>query len=231
MLGAALLLVGLTAAQAIAPTLPFPRQLPPTERARLEGIVKGSFASTRVEHEPYVVRPEVWEYLLDHPEFATHVTRALKVARFRIWHDGSDLWVDDGWGVTGQFTIVHAEQGMRLLYAHGQFDQKLLPEIHGQAVGTLEYRFRRDDTGHTVVVTAATGYVQADNRALNALARVAAPMVQARADKEAGYLLRTFARVTRAIEQDPAKVYQLVSERPDVPRAELEGFRQVLRLP
>ena len=38
-------------------------------------------------------------------------------------------------------------------------------------------------------------------------------------------------RVTRAIEEDPAKVYQLVSERPDVPRAELEEFRRLLRLP
>ena len=102
--------------------------------------MKDSFASTRVEHEPYVARPEVWEYLLDHPEFATHVTRALKLARYRIWHDGADLWVDDGWGVKGQFTIVHAERGMRLMYARGHFDQKMLPEIRGQAVGTLAIR-------------------------------------------------------------------------------------------
>jgi hypothetical protein len=82
-----------------------------------------------------------------------------------------------------------------------------------------------------VVVTAASGFVQVDNRVLNTLGKVAAPMVQAKADKEVGYLLRTFARVTRAIEEDPAKVYQLVSERPDVPRVELEEFRRLLRLP
>ena len=230
-LGAVLFLVGFTAAQAVAPLLALPRQLPPTERARLEDIAKNSFASTRVEHEPYAARPEVWEYLLDHPEFATHVTRTLKVARYRIWHDGGELWVDDGWGVKGQFTIVHAERGMRVLYARGQFDPKILPEIRGQAVGTLEYEFRQDEAGRTVVVTSASGYVQVDNRALNALAKIAAPMVQAKADREAGFLLRTFARVTRAIEEDPARVYQLVSERPDVPRAELEEFRRVLRLP
>ena len=229
--GTLLFLLGSAVAQAVAPLLSLPRQVPSSERARLETIVKNSFASTRVEHEPYAARPEVWEYLLDHPEFATHVTRALKVARFRIWHDGADLWVDDGWGVKGQFTIVHAERGMRVLYARGQFEQKVLPEIRGQAVGTLEYAFRQDEAGHTVVATAASGYVQVDNRALNALARIAAPMVQAKADKEAGYLLRTFARVTRAIDEDPARVYQLVSERPDVPRAELEEFHRILRLP
>ena len=230
-LGTALFLLGSAAAHAVAPLLSLPRQVPSSERARLETIVKNSFASTRVEHEPYATRPEVWEYLLDHPEFATHVTRALRVARFRVWHEGAELWVDDGWGVTGRFTVVHAERGMRVLYARGQFEQKFLPEIRGQAVGTLEYAFRQDSAGRTVVATAASGYVQVDNRALNALARVAAPMVQAKADKEAGYLLRTFARVTRAIEEDPARVYQLVSERPDVPGADLEGFRRVLHLP
>ena len=229
--GTVLLLLGAVAVHAVAPLLSLPRQVPSGERARLETIVKNSFASTRVAHEPYVARPEVWEYLLDHPEFATHVTRALKMARFRIWHEGADLWVDDGWGVKGQFTIVHAERGMRVLYARGQYEQKILPEIRGQAVGTLEYAFRQDEAGRTVVATSASGYVQVDSRVLNALAKVAAPMVQAKADKEAGYLLRTFARVSRAIEEDPARVYQLVSARPDVPRADLDGFREVLRLP
>ena len=82
-----------------------------------------------------------------------------------------------------------------------------------------------------MVVTTASGYVQVDNSVLNTLGKLGAPIVQARADKEAGYLLRTFARATRAIEEDPARVYQLVSERPDVPRSELAEFRQILRLP
>lgn len=228
---AAALLLALAAAQAAAPGLSLPRQLPPGDRARLEEIAKHSFASTRVELEPYVARPEIWEYLLDHPEFATHVTRALKLARYRIWHDASGLWLDDGWGVKGQFTVLHAERGRRLMYARGHFEEKLLPEIRGQAVATLEYAFRPDGEGRTVVATAASGYVQVDNRVLNTLGKVAAPLVQARADKEAGLLLRTFARVTRAIEENPARVYQLVSERLDVPRHELEEFRQLLRLP
>lgn len=225
------LLLGLAAAQAVTPLLSLPRQLPLGERARLEEIAKNAFASTRVEIDPYVARPEVWEYLLDHPEFATHVTRALKLARYRIWHDEAGLWLDDGWGVKGQFAVVHADRGIRLMYAHGQFEQKFLPEIRGQAVATFEYAFRADGLGRTVVATTASGYVQVDNRVLNAFAKVAAPIVQARADKEAAYLLRTFARATRAIEEDPARVYRAVSQRPDVPRAELEEFHQLLRLP
>src|SRR3989442_4961610 len=135
--GAGTFLLALTAAQAAAPLLSLPRQLPSAERARLEEVVQKSFASTRVEHEPYAVRPEVWEYLLDHPEFATHVTRALKLARYRIWHDASGLWLDDGWGVKGQFTVVHAERGRRVMYATGRLEQKDLPGIRRPAGGHL----------------------------------------------------------------------------------------------
>lgn len=228
---AATLLLGLGLAIAAVPPLALPPQLPPAERERLEEVVRRSFASTRAEQAPYVARADIWEYLLDHPEFATHVTRALKVARYRIWHEGGELWLDDGWGVRGQFRVVHAERGKRLLYARGRFTKEFLPEIHGQGVGTLEYSFQPAADGQIMVVTAATGYLQVDNRALNALGRLAAPLVQAKADREAGLLLRTFARAMRAIEEDPASVYQRVSTRADVPRQELEEFRRLLRLP
>jgi len=225
------LLIGLGVALAAGSPLTLPPELPAADRTKLEGIVRSSFASTRVEQPPYVARAEIWEFLLDHPEFASHVTRALKVARYRIWHEGGELWLDDGWGVRGQFRFVHVERGRRILYARGRFEQTLLPTIHGQGVGSLEYAFRPTGDQRATVATAVSGYLQVDNRALNALGRLAAPFVQAKADREAGLLLRTFARVMRAIEEDPASVYRRVAERADAPRAELERFRQLLRVP
>jgi len=52
----------------------------------------------------------------------------------------------------------------------------------------------------------------------------------AKADREARKLVKVFARASRAIEDDPAAVVALVSQRPDVPRHELEEFRQLLEL-
>jgi hypothetical protein len=108
-----LLALGVLAAAArpgaAQPTLPLPPELPGKERHRLQEIVNRAFASTQVTFEPYAVRPEIFEYLLDHPEFASHVTRALRAARYKIWHDGDALWLDDGWGVRGTFAVVYAE--------------------------------------------------------------------------------------------------------------------------
>jgi len=200
-------------------------------RAQLETLAKDPFVSTRVEGPTHVMRPEVFEYLLDHPDFASHVTRALGLARYRIWRASDGLWLDDGWGTRGTFTVIYAVRGLRLYHARGAFDQRFLPEMRGEAVAVFEYDFTSDAAGRTLVASRATGYLQIDNKFLRALGKVAAPFVQAKADKETGQLLRVFARASRAIEENPSEVYQKVSARADVPRQELEQFRELLRLP
>jgi hypothetical protein len=102
--------------------------------------------------------------------------------------------------------------------------------MRGEAVAVFDYKFHAASDGRTLVESWATGYVQIDNSFLHALGWVAHPFVQAKADKEAGRLLRVFARVSRAIENDPAQVYLRVRERADVPRPELDQFRELLRL-
>jgi hypothetical protein len=220
-----------SAAAAAAPVLSIPARVAPGARVQLEGVTKDPLVTTRVEGPEHAMRPEVFEYLLDHPDFASHVSRALGLARYKIWRAGDDLWLDDGWGTRGTFELVYAARGVRLYLARGAFDQRFLPEVRGEAVAVFEYQFKPDGPGRTLVASAASGYLQVDNAILRSLGKMAAPFVQSKADKETGQLLRVFARVSRAIEENPAEVYRKVSERPDVPRAELQQFRVLLGLP
>jgi hypothetical protein len=215
---------------AAGPALPLPAQVPAKERHRLEEIVKRAFASTQMTFEPYPVRPEIFEYLLDHPEFASHVTRALRAARYKIWREGDSLWLDDGWGVRGTFAIVYAEPGLRLMHAQGAY-QSALPDIKGRAVVALAYRFEPGAPGRQQVLTTLTSFVQIESGVVRTIGRMGGPLVQKKADREARQLLKVFARVSRAIEDNPADVYARLRDRPDVPRAELEEFRKLLRVP
>jgi hypothetical protein len=212
------------------PTLPLPDKLPPKERHRLEEITRKAFASTQVSFEPYVVRPEVFEYLLDHPEFASHVTRALRAARYKIWREGDSLWLDDGWGVKGTFALVYAEPGLRLMHAQGAY-QSALPDIKGRAVVALAYRFGPVTAGRAQVSTTLTSFVHIDSAVVRTIGKMGGPLVQKKADREARQLLKVFAKVSRAIEDNAGDVMAKVRERPDVPKAELEEFRKLLRVP
>jgi hypothetical protein len=226
-LGLVLSRAGPLAAQ---PTLPLPAQLPARDRQRVEEIVKHAFASTQQSVQPYAVRPEIFEYLLDHPEFASHVTRALRAARYKIWRDGSALWLDDGWGVRGTFSTLWAEPGFRLMHAQGAY-RSALPDIKGRAVVALAYRFEPAAPNRHHVVTTLTSFVHIDSAVVRAIGKMGGPLVQKKADREARQLLRVFAKVSRAIEENPAHVYARVRDQAGVPRPELEEFRKLLGVP
>ena len=226
---AALLLVSSALAARPSPTLP--AQIPAHEREKLQEIADGASVSARATGEPFLARPDVFEFLLDHPEFATHVTRALKLGRYRIWHDSDGrLWLDDGWGVVGQFSVVYASSGTRVVFAHGQYQSGLLPSIGGQAVVVIEYGLRPAADRRSLVSPTVTGFVRLDSKIIALASMLAGSVATAKAEKEARSFVRIFARVSRAIEDNPARVRDVVGQRPDVPAADLEEFRRLLDL-
>lgn len=208
-----------------------PRQVPEAARARVQPVTDHPSLAVTVDAEPFVARREVFEYLLDHPEFATHVTRALRYARYRIWKTPNGLGIDDGWGTVGTFELVHAAEGLRLMYARGTYQQQFLPDIHGQAVVVINYGAQPAADGRSRINTAISGFVRLDSRILAIASTLATSVATKKGEKEARRLVKVFAKTTRAIDADPAGVFDKVRQRPDVPARELEEFRRLLNLP
>ena len=226
---AVVLLVSGAFAAKPSPTLP--AQMPAGERARLQEVAEAASVSARAAGEPFIARPDVFEFLLDHPEFATHVTRALKLARYRIWRGPEGgLWLDDGWGVVGQFSVVYATSGTRVAYAHGQYQSGLLPSIKGQAVVLIEYGLSPTADHKSLISPAVTGFVKLESRIMALAGMLAGSVATAKAEKEAKRLVKLFAKASRAIEDNPAHVHEAVRQRADVPPHDLEEFRRLLDL-
>ena len=101
--------------------------------------------------------------MLDHPELATHVTQALRLARYRIWRDAEGLWLDDGWGVVGRFDVVYTAPGTTPICARGHYRSGFLPSIHGQAVVVIEYGISPAEEHHSLISPAVTGCVKLDS--------------------------------------------------------------------
>jgi hypothetical protein len=209
---------------------PLPAQIPPAARVKIQPVTDNPTLATSVDGEPFVVRREIFEYLLDHPEFATHVTRALKFARYQIWRTPVGLAIDDGWGTRGTFEVVYAAPGMRVMYARGVYEQRILPDIRGQAVVMIDYGAQPGPGGHSTIRTAYTGYVKLDSAILSFASKLASAVARAKAEKEANGLARLFAKTSRAIEANPAAVYEAVRQRPDVPQRELAEFARLLNV-
>ena len=221
-------MVLLVVAVAVTAARTLPAGLGQEDRARLEAVAQAAAVSTHVEADPFPARQEVFAYLLDHPEFASKVTRVLKAARYRIWRDAEGLWLDDGWGAVGRFDVVYANGRTRVMYARGKYSKRLLPDIHGEAVVMIAYDVRRGPDGRSLIAAAVTGHVKLDNPVLSGMTKLAAPVAQAKADREARVLVRVFAKVTRLADEQPAALCRDLGQQPDVSPRELAEFCALL---
>ena len=224
------ILAGAVAGAVAGPSVELPARLPDATRTRVQPVTGNPSLAVKVDAEPFVGRREVFEFLLDHPDFATHVTRALKLARYRIWRTPTGLGIDDGWGTVGTFEMLHAAEGLRLMYARGVYHHKILPDINGQAVVVIDYEAQPAGQGRSLISAAVSGFVKLDSRILAIASKVATSVATAKGEKEARRLVKLFAKTTHAIDTDPAGVFDKVRQHPDVPVPELEEFRRLLRL-
>ncbi len=212
-------------------TAALPADVPAPVRARLASVVDDPSLATRVRGQSFVARRDVFEYLLDHPEFATHVTQALKVARYRIWQTPSGLMLDDGWGAVGALEVVYGAPGLRVIYLKGEYQQRVLPSIRGQAVVTIDWAVAPGADGKAVIAPTVGAFVKLDSRVLSVASALAGSLASAKADKEAARLVRVFEKTTRALNDNPAAVLAALRQRADTPRRELEEFGRLLNLP
>ena len=199
--------------------------MPPADLARIEKVLAQATVSARVEIEPYPLRLDVFDYLLDHPEFAAQVTRALKLARYRIWRTADGLNLDDGWGVKGLITPMFGDNGLRVVYARGRYEQSVLPDIHGQAVLVIHYAGGPGPGGRPALATSMEVFAWLDS---GLLASLAGSVAKSKATSEARHALKVFSRLSTHLELRTDEVLAELERRPEVSRTELDGFRKVL---
>jgi hypothetical protein len=224
LLAGALLQPALGAGGEDAPALP--PGVPSAELARIEKVLAKATVSTRVKIEPYPLRLDVVDYLFDHPEFATQVTRALKLARYRIWRTADGLNLDDGWGVTGLITPFYGDGGLRVVYARGRYEQSVLPDIRGQAVILVRYAAGPGPNGRPALATSIEVFAQLDSAMI---ATLAGPIAKSKATSEGLHVLKVFSRLSTHLDRRADEVLAELGRRPEVSRAELDEFRRLLK--
>jgi len=207
---------------AAAPALP--PGVPAADRTRIENVLAHATISTRVEIEPYPLRLDVFDYLLNHPDFATQVTRALKLARYRIWTSADGLNLDDGWGVKGVITPFYGDKGLRVVYARGRYEQRVLPDIRGQAIIFVRYG-ENGGTGKPALVTSMEVFAWLDS---GMIASLAGSVAKAKATEEARHALRVFSRLSNHLELRADEVLAELARHPEVSRTELAELRRLL---
>lgn len=185
----------------------------PAHRDAVLGIVRRPTLSTKGTTEDVVCSPELFRWLLDHPDRVALAWRRLKVPCLEIadlgkgrfgWADGEGS--DVVWQTVGTFP-----EG-RVWYASGKVKAAAVaPTVPVKAVVVLSHPSRPLTDKASAISPAAQAFVQSDSKAANVVLRVLGPTAPKVAEDAAEQLLFFFAGVARYIQAHPERAEELLA--------------------
>ena len=191
-------------------------------------VVVGALVEREVRDIAFRSRPAVFEFLLDHPDFAADVARALRQGKYRLRRVGDAYEADDGRGARGWLTPVFAAPGRRLFHLAGRYDPPLLPALSGRLVVLLDSEHVEGPDGVTYCAMRISGFLKLDSPFTEALARVAQSFSEAQVDRRVRRFFRHVAAVSRRAYDDPEGLAELVAGRPELPPELAAEFRSLI---
>ncbi|MBI2526772.1 MAG: hypothetical protein HYY95_27560 [Candidatus Rokubacteria bacterium] len=191
-------------------------------------VVAGALVEREVRDIAFRSRPAVFEFLLDHPDFAADVARALRQGKYRLRRVGDAYEADDGRGARGWLTPVFAAPGRRLFHLSGRYAPPLLPTLSGRLVVLLDSEHVEGPDGVTYCAMRVSGFLKLDSLFTEALARVARSFSEAQVDRRVRRFFRHVAAVSRRAYDDPEGLAELVAGRPELHPELAAEFRNLI---
>lgn len=194
----------------------------------VEPVVARPQIARDVANITYPSRRELWEYLLDYPDFAADVARALHEGKYRIRWVGDRYDVDDGRGVTGIMRPLLVEGGRRIFYLEGRYDTRWFPTLRGRAVVVLDSEYLEPAGGQPLADVRLQGYVRIDNFFVRAFIAIARDFSERTFDGKVRKFFSHVERVTRRACDDPGGLLALLAVEPGLSRERLAELRAIL---
>jgi hypothetical protein len=202
-------------------------------RGRAEAVLGASMFAHRITGLRARSREAVFRFLLDHPDFAAAVARALRLGRYQVDARDDGFWGDDRRGARGMIRVLYADEGRRLYYLQGTYEGRGLPPIEGRMLLLIEFQHEDDPAGGTRVEASVAGHVRLDTPLVGPVAQLATalarPTVERAAERKVRRFFGTVARVSRWAYDQPEQLWAAIEGHPEVPQdATLAAFQQIL---
>ncbi|MBI3988811.1 MAG: hypothetical protein HY347_04255 [candidate division NC10 bacterium] len=200
----------------------------------MEEIVRDPTLSREIKGLKFWSRKEVYEYLLDHPDFAAAIARALGLSEYQIVRDAkffrgadSSYWGTDARGATGHFWVVYGDEKKRIFFLEGTYNRKWLPTIFARGVMVLTFQHKADGEGSSVE-NDLYGYLKIENTFIALLAKLLQPIMGGAMDRKMKQTLSLGARISEEAYRDPIGFFKKLEGSPELPQQELDEFRRIL---
>jgi hypothetical protein len=191
-------------------------------------VVQDAAVSRDVRDITFRSHKPIFDFLLDHPDFAADVARVLREGKYRVRRVGTLYEADDGRGVRGLMKPLLSENGRRVFYLEGRYDPPLLPALSGRAIILLDSEHLDGPDGVTYCAMRFSGFLKLDSAVADALARVLQAFSEDQMDGRVRRFFGHVARVSRRAYDDPEGLAAFLADHPELAADRREEFRALL---
>lgn len=191
-------------------------------------VVSQALVFRQVDGIAFRSRKEVYDYLIQHMDFAADVARMLRVGKYRIRRTSAGFEADDGHGAHGFLKPLYDDGGRRVFYLQGRYDPPILPSIAGRLVLVLHTSYTQAPDGENYAEMRFAGYLRLDSVLAEVIATVAQSFSDEMVQKKVKRFFRDVARVSRRAYDDPDGLIEELARHPEFEAERVAEFSRVL---
>ena len=200
----------------VATALPLPVSLadmPAATRDALTRVMKDPTLTTVSPSEEFVAHPDMYQWLLDHPDRAAAAWRKLGVGAVEIksLKDGRFCWKDENGSELVWQNVAQGPTG-RIWYAEGKVKAgALLPTVPVTAVAVLTHADKARATGDATIRHQLEVYLHTDSRTAALVTKAFGDSAPKMARQGAEQLLMFFSGIAKYAHDRPEKARSILA--------------------
>lgn len=175
------------------------------QRKSVERVIRSPGMYRRFPTITFPVQPDVYQFLLTHPDVAVSTWRAMEISKFQLSETAPDCYsADAGDGSVGTVELLHQTAEETLIYTTGSFKSPVLTKpIEANSVMRVRTSFTRESDGRIFATHHGDMFVEFPSQTVDTVARIIAPVSHLIADRNFRQLSLYVHLMSKMIEEHP----------------------------
>ena len=185
-------------------------RLAPEAQRKSQLVVKNLGMFRRLPAISFECDPDVYDYFLRNPDVAVSTWRAMEISQFQLRETGANQYhADAGDGSVGEVELLLHTPTETMIHCDGAFKSPLLPKpIVARSLMRLQTSFAKDAEGRMIGTHTGDVYVEFPSQAVEAVARVIAPVSHNIADRNFKQMTLFVHLMSQAMARHPGWIEQ-----------------------
>ena len=192
-------------------TIPWNR-LSNSAQEKIKSVLSEKPLYRRLPQQSAYCEPEMYDFLLDHPDVVVAMWEKLGVTQISLKEHGRPgvYQLKESVGSVGIIEVLYKTRNYCIVYSKGSYSGPFLPRpVDGETILILQNIFEQDEDGDPYVVAQLDAFVNVKNFGVDMFAKLFAPMLGRIADGNFEQTIAFIGNVSEAAQSNPEVIKRL----------------------